>query len=631
MDEATKHVIRFGDFELDAESLELRKGGALLHLAPQPAKVLAFLASHAGRLVTREELQRAVWGQETHVDFELGLNHCIKQAREALGDDVSSALYIQTIPRRGYRFRAPVERVGDEPDAAAAGVPERREEAGRSRTGRRMAALGGAAACAAALLMMNAGGARDRLAQLLSPVPVISSIAVLPLEDLSPDPRQGLFAEGMTDALITDLSRISALRVISRQSVMGYKGSKKQLPQIARELNVDAVVEGTVQRSGQRVRITVQLIHGKTDRHLWADSYERDFQEVLGVQSEVARSVAREVRIVLTPEERKQMEEFRHLDPDRYHLYLEGRHEIETRTRAGYDRGIRLFRQAVEQDPRSALAYAGLAEGYAILGFYSTGESIADNFTQARTAAQMALEIDGSLAEAHAALGFVQFYHDWNWPAAGREMRKALELKPSYAAGRHWYAEYLSAMGRHDEAIAEIRRAQELDPLSPLMRSIGCEVHFYARRYGEGLEHARKALLLDQEHRLGSLWLVSLLAQTGRLEEALKEFERNYMPRNPDAVARSAHFLALAGKKSQALEKLKLAAAKDRSLSEPASLFAKAYLAAGESGLAMKWLERAYAERDPYLVFMKVDPRWDELRSNPRFQEILERGMRFPK
>ena len=302
--------------------------------------------------------------------------------------------------------------------------------------------------------------------------PKIESIAVLPLENLSGDKEQEYFADGMTEALITDLGKIGALRVISRTSVMQYKGTKKPLPQIARELNVDAIVEGTVQRSDNRVRITANLLHAPTDRHLWAETYERDLRDVLALQDEVARAIASEIQIKVTPNEQVRLASARPLNPEAYRLYLQGRYYFSKRTLPAFDKSVQLFQQVLEKEPSSALAYAGLAESYGITPFYG-GALPKVAFPKAKAAALKALELDGSLAEAHASLAFVLLYWDWDWLAAERELKRAIELNPSYVTAHHWYAEYLGAMGRHDQAIAEIKRAQELDPLSPLMLTVG--------------------------------------------------------------------------------------------------------------------------------------------------------------
>jgi TolB-like protein/DNA-binding winged helix-turn-helix (wHTH) protein len=416
---STLSLIRFGVFELDLQTGELRKAGVLLHLPPQPFKVLALLASRQGELVAREEIQQQIWGNETFVDFEHALNFAIKKIRDTLGDDAEHPRYIETLPRHGYRFIAPVEAVALPSPAATsvAAIYDRRPETASAarRYSVRPRALALAAAGLVALLAMlialNVAGLRDRLLTALGArptmaVPKIQSIAVLPLANLSHEPEQEYFADGMTDELITTLGKISALRVISRTSVMRYKGTKKPLPEIARELNVDAIVEGTVQRSGDRVRITANLLHAPSDRHLWAQTYERSLGDALTLEGEVARAIANEVKIKLTPEEHA-----RPVNPEAHRLCLLGRFHWNKRTEEGLKTAIDYFQRAIEIDPAYAPAYAGIADSYLGLtdwGFLPPKEAV----PRVKAAAQKALEIDGSLAEAHTSLAQACFEYD---------------------------------------------------------------------------------------------------------------------------------------------------------------------------------------------------------------------------
>ena len=479
----------------------------------------------------------------------------------------------------------------------------------------------------AVLIGFNVAGLRDRLLGRAA-TPKIDSIAVLPLENLSRDPEQEYFADGMTEELITNLSQIKALKVISRTLAMQYKGAKKPLPQIAKELNVDAVIEGSVLRAGDRVRITAQLIQASTDKHLWAESYDRDLRDVLTLQSEVARAITREIRTTVTPEERVRLASASAVNPEAYRLYLQGRYQFSKRTLPAFEKSIQLFHQVLEKDPDYALAYAGLAESYGIVPFYG-GALPKDAFPKAKAAALKALELDSSLAEAHAALGFVLLYWDWDWPATERELKHAIELKPSYVVGHHWYAEYLSAMGRHDQAIAEIKRAQELDPLSPLMLVVGGEVCLYARRYDEVIEQCRKALELDSSYALAHAWLASAYAEKAMYEEATTEFEKAARLFGSDPWGGLALVYARTGKRDEALKILgRMREQSNRGEFSPVRT-ACLYLAVGEKQRALDWLEKAYEERDPYMAFLNVRPGLDPLRSDPRFQDLLRR-MNFP-
>jgi serine/threonine protein kinase/TolB-like protein len=493
--------------------------------------------------------------------------------------------------------------------------------------GWRAAVIAGAglALLAALLVGLNVGGWRDRVLGRASALR-IESLAVLPLENLMGDPAQEYFVDGMTEALIADLGQIEALRVISRTSVMQYKGVKKPLPQIARELNVDAVIEGSVLRSGDRVRITAQLIQAVTDKHLWAKSYERDLRDVLALQSEVAGAIANEVKVKLTPQEQARLVRGRSVNPEAYRLYLQGRYYFSKRTLPAFDKSIQLFQQVLEKDPDSALAYAGLAESYGILPFYG-GASAKESFPKAKAAALKALELDGSLAEAHAALGFVLLYWDWDWSAAESELKRAIELNPSYVVGHHWYAEYLSAMGRHDRAIAEVKRAQELDPLSPLMLVIGGEVCIFARRYDEDIEQCRKALELDSNYALAHAYLGGAYLGKGMYKEAITEYE-NYA-RLSNRTLGLAFAYAAAGRRAEAVQILDRAREQLKPGEIPLWSVACLYIGLGENQRALNWLEKAYEERDPNMIFLKVESFLDPLRSDPRFQNLLRR-MNFP-
>jgi serine/threonine-protein kinase len=496
--------------------------------------------------------------------------------------------------------------------------------------GWRAAAIAGAglALLAALLVGLNVGGWRDRVLGRASALR-IESLAVLPLENLMGDPAQEYFVDGMTEALIADLGQIEALRVISRTSVMQYKGVKKPLPKIARELNVDAVIEGSVLRSGDRVRITAQLIQATTDRHLWAQSYQRDLHDILALQSDVAGAIANEIKIKLTPQEQARLARGRSVNPEAYRLYLQGRYYFSRRTLPAFDKSIQLFQQVLEKDPDTALAYAGLAESYGILPFYG-GASAKEAFPKAKAAALKALELDDSLAEAHAALGFVLFYWDWNWSAAESELKRAIELNPGYVVGHHWYAEYLGAMGRHEQAIAQVRRAQELDPLSPLMLVIGGQVCRYARRYDEGMEQCRKAIELDSNYALAHVGLGRAYLGKEMYEEATAEFEK---AARLDGSEHSLLWLAFAsaatGRRGEALKILDRAREQSKRGEISPLRLAYFYIGLGENQRALDWLEKAYEERDPYMSFLKVEPPLDPLRSDPRFQDLLRR-MNFP-
>jgi serine/threonine-protein kinase len=456
----------------------------------------------------------------------------------------------------------------------------------------------------------------------------IRSLAVLPLENVSRDPEQDYFADGMTEALITDLSKIGALRVISRTSVMRYKTVKKSLPEIARELNVDAVVEGTVVRSGDRVRISAQLIEAATDRHLWAESYERDLRDVLALQSEVARAVAREIRITVTQDERTRLERSRSVNPEAHEALLKGRFHWNTRTLDGLTRSVDYFRRAIELDPENAPAYAGLSDSYGILGnneFMAAHEA----FPKAKSAVQSALKIDDSLAEAHVSLANVMQNYDWDWAGAEREYARGLQLNPSYAAGHQWRAFYLIGQGRNPEALSEIKRARELDPLSPRINSNVGLIHYYARDFDAALQELQKSLDLDP---LGSRWFLAwVYIQKGMFKEAVDAcLERNRLLDGAgSALPELAYAYAAAGRKAEAQQTLKRIRARSQHSHIPPSAVALTYVALGDRELGLDILEQALADKQLLFYWVKADARFDPIRAEPRFQRILERmGLR---
>jgi TolB-like protein/DNA-binding winged helix-turn-helix (wHTH) protein/Flp pilus assembly protein TadD len=664
--EATQcsHCLRFGAFEVDLRAGELRKQGLKVKLQERPLQILALLLENPGEVVTREELRQQLWPADTFVDFDHSVNTAINKLRESLGDSAESPRFIETLPRHGYRFighvepvrairtpqaveafhSAPAESglslVPEQSPAVPAPVvaehPPMAVKDGRERRRRLpIVAVGGLAAVVVfgALFALNVASLRSRLLSSAgaghgTPLPKIESIAVLPFENLSDDPKQEYFADGMTDELITTLGQISALRVISRQSVMRYKGSKKPLPEIGRELHVDAVLEAAVRRSGDRVRITVQLVRTNPERQVWAQTYQRDLGDVLALQSEVARAIASQIRIRLTPQENVRLAGSRPVNPEAYRLYLQGRYYFFKRTLPAFHKSIQLFQQALEKDPNSALAYAGLSESYAVLPFYGVALP-REAFPKARAAALKALELDNTLAEAHAALGNVLFYYDWDWPAAESELKRAIELNPNYAVAHHWYSEYLSAMGRHEQAIAEARRAQEIDPVSPLMVAIECEADFNARRDDEAIKQCRKALDLDPNLGLAHNILGWAYLRKGMYEEAMAQFEEGNRLVGGDPVLGRARVYAAVGRRGEAVKMLDRFSEQCKRGEVSPMYLAFLYVALGKKQKALDWLEKAYKGRDPYILRIRVWSALDPIRSDPRFQDLMRR-MNFP-
>src|SRR5580700_4991197 len=464
-------VVRFGTFEVALQSGELRKAGVKIRVQQQPMKLLEILLERPGEVITREELRSRVWANESFGDFDQAVNIAIAKLRSALGDSAENPRYIETLPKRGYRFIADVSVVDADarpkrPESAAGDLPGAQEKKTEPEPRVQDARL--------AVAPKRQGWPALRvivvLALILS-LPILAvwlfrshgsaptgirSLAVLPLENLSADASQSYFADGMTDELITDLAQISALRVISRTSVMVYKGARKPLPQIASELNVDAVVEGTVLRSGDQVRITAQLIEASTDKHLWSQSYEGELRDTLALQKRVAGAIADQIRINLTPQEQTALKNVRVVNPEAYESYLKGRYFCNKRTADGLKVALAYFNQAIEEDPKYAQAYSGLADTYSLLGDWQYAVMTPkEALPKAKAAAIKALELDSTLGEPHNSLAFVLDGFDWDLDSGGREFQRAIELNPGYATAHHWYAWHLSLLGRFDEAIAE--------------------------------------------------------------------------------------------------------------------------------------------------------------------------------
>ena len=450
------------------------------------------------------------------------------------------------------------------------------------------------------------------------------SLVVLPWANLSGDPSQDFFADGMTDTLIGDLATIGGLRVISRTSAMHYKQAGKRLPEIARELNVAYVVEGSLARAGDRVSISAQLIEAATDRHLWAQRYERDLRDILALQRELARAIAAEIKVRLTPRERERLASARPVSPKAFEAYLKGRYQWGKRTEDGLRRSIALFDQALAEDSGYALAWAGLAESYALLASYGAAAPH-EVMPKAKAAATRALALDDALAEAYATLGFVKAFYDWDWPSAGQDYRRALESNPNCATARHWYAGYLRATGRLEEAIQEIRRAQALDPLSrAISRDLGRTL-YSMRRYQDAIREYRQALDFEPDFPSGYLHLGMAYAAQGSRREALEALlkARSLPGGNPLILGGLGHCYGLLGQPAEARKILgELEALSKREFVSPMSR-AFVYIGLGQRDQAFQWLERARQERDGWLAWLKVDPMFDSLRADPRFASLL--------
>jgi TolB-like protein/DNA-binding winged helix-turn-helix (wHTH) protein/Flp pilus assembly protein TadD len=560
--------LRFGVFDVDVRAGELRKHGLRVRLQEQPFQILAMLLEHPGQVVTREELQKKLWPADTFVDFDHGLNKAVNKIRDALGDSAESPRFVETVARRGYRFLAEVKAAdaapGQSPHVAPPPVPaaETRDRPDLAvtpaATKNRAPSLAWKMAVFVplALIVFFTGW---KLHSRNYPATVIHSLAVLPLESLSNDASQDYFADGMTDELISDLGQLSALRVISRTSVMGYKHAHKPLPQIARELNVDAIVEGTVLRSGDRVRITAQLIDATADKHLWSQSYEGELKDTLALQNQVARAIADQIRIKLNPQEQAALKIARVVNPEAYESYLKGRYFWNKRTPDSLKVALAYFNQAIDEDPNYAQAYSGLADTYALLGDWQYAVMTPkEAFPRAKAAAIKALELDSTLSEAHNSLAFCFDAFDWDLESAGKEFQRSIELNPGYATAHHWYAWHLSLLGRFDEALEEMRKAKNLDPLSLIINADLAELLVIAHFYDESIIQSGATIEMDPNFALAHNQLAQAYLQKHMNVEAIAELQKavELSGGSPTCVANLARAYAASGKTSEAVKLL---------------------------------------------------------------------------
>jgi TolB-like protein/DNA-binding winged helix-turn-helix (wHTH) protein/Tfp pilus assembly protein PilF len=622
--------LRFGIYELDLKNGELRKAGQRLKLQPQPFKVLAILAGRAAETVTREEIQNQVWGEELFVDFERGLNVCIQQIRAALNDDADAPRYIETLPKRGYRFLVPVEKLDAPAHTASAGVLSQQTPAASSTppAAKRFTFL---VALVSTLLVLSAllyfAKTSNRF-PFRAAAKSIRSVAVLPFDNFSGDPEQQYFADGMTEALIAELGQIRDLRVPSRTSVMLYKRANKPLRQIASELSVDALVEGSVKRSGDRLELTVQLLDGTQDRHLWGGTFDRDSRDVLTLQHELARAITEELRISFSSAEPPHSKSAAPVNADAYAAYLHGRYYWYKRTMEGFQKSIQYYQQAVAADSNYAPAYAGLADAYALLGSSpNDGLPPMEAMPKAKAAAQKALQLDDGLAEAHASFAYINMVYDWNWASAEKEFKRAIEINPNYAGAHEWYAEFLAARGRESEALTEMKRARDADPLLVLMHAAVAEALYYSRRYDDVISQCQQTLELDPDYPIAHFHLGRAYMAKNMYPQAIAEYQKAQatLGETPAIVMAIGYADAKSGNRAAARKALEELRAQSKQRYVPALYFGAIYIGLGDADAGMSWLEKAYREHSDYLIYLNVDPMADTLRSNPRFQAVLRK------
>jgi TolB-like protein/DNA-binding winged helix-turn-helix (wHTH) protein/Flp pilus assembly protein TadD len=619
--------VRFDAFEADLCSGELRKHGLKIKLHDQPFQILALLLEHPGEIVTRAGLQGKLWPADTFVDFDVGLNSAIKRLRDALGDTAEEPRYVETVPRRGYRFIATLESISSAPldeftvqtERATAQLPGTLTPHRPTKVWVAAGALGG---ILAVLVGLNIGGLTQRFHKTGAPSR-IQSLAVLPLENMSGDPHQEYFADGMTEALITDLGKIGGLRVISRTSAMHYKGTRMTLPEIGRELNVDAVVEGAVLRSGNQVRITAQLIEASSDRHLWAESYERDLRDVLSLQSEVARDIASEILVKLTPQEKARLATSRPIDPEAQEAFMKGRYELNRDTSESLEKSLGYFQQAIQKDPNFAQAWAGLSDVYFTLGIYGQWPRQASELKQ-EEAATKAVELDGTLSDAHVSLA--------DATGSGEEMQRAILLDPNNARAHLYHGRWLLVHGQTDEAIAEVKRALQLDPLnSPLKTNAGVSL-YYAGRYDEAMEQFQQVSDPDLNSGRRHRFLAEIYERKGMQKEAAAEYVTALkFGGEEDLAARVQRRYVSSGypeaKKTLLWGEIREGEkrAKGGTLPDNAVWIAGDYSILGEKDKAFEWLDKAFHEKSRGIRLIKLDDRFSNIHSDPRFKDLLRR------
>ena len=634
MDIKSARRLRFGVFEVDARSGELRKDGGKIKLQEKPLQLLLLLIERSPDLVTRDELRAALWPADTFVDFDHSLGTAVAKLRAALGDAAKNPRFVETVASRGYRFIAPVTLIplaGSTPEDAsdtatdgdAAPTADASAAAVTAPAHRSIRHIALASALTAALLVTILGfdiggaGSRWRGEAPLS----VHSLAVLPLQNLSKDPSEEYFVDGMTEQLITTLAQLHGLRVISRTSAMQYKTTAKRVPVIARELNADAVLEGSIVRSGDRMRITAQLIDARTDQHLWARSYDRDVGDVIAVQNEIAAAIASEIRLQLTPEERTQLTGGRVGSVAAQEAYLRGRFHLNNGDEAEVRKSVDYFNQAIAADGNDPRSYVGLAQAYiALTDFW---DSPAETMPRARAAAASAVHLDDGLADGHAALGAVRFLYDWDWRGAEAEFRRALALNDASADAHVWYGVFLSQMGRFNEAIAQMAQAESLDPVAVPVRVSAGWVFYLARRNDEAIAEWKKALDIDPHLGVAhtSIWLA--YARTGGAAHADATVPADPQDGSPLNLATLAGIYAMSGDRTRAMRVLGRIEDLGKNRYVCAYEVATAHAVLNDREQAIEWLRRGVKAHSICMPDLKVDPRFDSLRSDPRFVALL--------
>jgi TolB-like protein/DNA-binding winged helix-turn-helix (wHTH) protein/Tfp pilus assembly protein PilF len=633
-----QHLFEFGPFRLDPSQRLLLRNGKAVSLTPKAFETLVILVENHGRLLSKDELMKRLW-PATFVE-EANLAQNVSAIRRALNGQTGGAEYIETVPKGGYRFCGSVRRVSSEPVVASDMPTKPQPEPARNAEldsvgitapqpdgwGTRAAVISAIVVIAAAIVIFVLWRTRfSSASEAASRVTPIRSIAVLPLVNLSSDPAQEYFSDGLTDELITRVAQMGSLQVISRTSVMGYKHSLKKAPEIGNELHVDSIVEGTVERVNDRVRIRVQLIRTATDQHIWAETYDREIKDVLQLESDVAREIAQQIGQAHAKDQLQPSQ--KHVVPSEAHEdYLRGRYRWNQRSETALRAGIVHFQKAIDLDPLYPQAYAGLADSYIMLtnwGFLPAAEG----YPKAESAARKALELDDQLSEAQASLAYATFLYDWDWSGAESKFRRAIELNPNYSTAHHFYSVYLMSAGRHAEAQREIERARELDPLSRITNSVVGWIYYEGRSYDKAMEQCQRTVDMDPTYGPSLLDLGSVYLAKREYDKAIAQFVRARAVAGNTATVLSylAQGYAAAGKKSEARELLnKLEKSSQPQFVSPWE-YALIHDALGDKDQALKFLQKAADQHAGWIVMMAVDPRLDDLHADPRFQQLAKR------
>lgn len=631
-----EHFYRFDDVTVDGENFRVQQDGQTITLTPRAFDVLLVLSKSRGRVVEKQELFDKVW-KDTFVG-DNALTKIIKEIRHALADDANNPRYIETVPKRGYRIIAEIK-PRDSPKAIESAeqpgeqfaVGELREtnqpfkSAEYQRMKRRSVPLVGVVSLA--LLILALGFfvfTRLRAATIAKDMP-IDSIAVLPFENASQDPNVEYLSDGITESLINGLSQLSNLKVMSRSSGFRYKGKEQDAQRVGSELNVRAVLTGSVKQIGDQLVITVRLDDAQNNQHIWGEQYVRKFADILNLQSEIAQDVSTNLRVKLTSEAKQQLAKRYTDNVDAYQSYLKGQYEWNKFSQEDLQKSIGYYNQALEKDANYALAYAGLSQSYIVLG--TTYLPPKEAFPKAKAYAAKALEIDDTLAEAHVEMGAVRLLYDWNWADAERELKRAQALDPNNAGAHLLYGYYLKAMGRLNEANAETRRAQEFDPLSLMINSDVGVTSYYARQYDEAIAQNEKTISLEPHFFVAYLWLGQAYEQKKMYAEAIATFQKgmDLAERHPQLIASLGRAYALAGERDKAKKSLEELRETSKQRYVSPYLFAVVYAGLSDKEQALVWLEKAYEERTFFLIWLNVEPRFDSLRDDPRYKDLLRR------